>query len=62
MERSPNETLQLTALHAPGCATREALFAELRVGEHYAPMCQFRDGAGKPQHALVGTVALVTVR
>jgi len=34
LERSPNETLQLTALHASGCTTREALYAELRAGEH----------------------------
>jgi len=25
-------------------------------------MRQFRDGAGKPQHAMLGMVALVTVR
>jgi len=25
-------------------------------------MGQFRDGAGKPQHAMLGMVALVTVR
>jgi hypothetical protein len=47
---------------APGQTTREALYAELRTGEQYALMCQFRDGAGKPQHAMLGMVALVTVR
>jgi len=25
-------------------------------------MCQFRNGAGKPQHAMLGMVALLTVR
>jgi len=25
-------------------------------------MCQFRDGPGKPQHAMLGMVALLTVQ
>lgn len=47
---------------APGETTREALYVELHSGERYALMCQFRDGAGKPQHAMLGMVALLTVR
>lgn len=47
---------------APGETTREALYVELHAGERYALMCQFRDSAGKPQHAMLGMVALLTVR
>ena len=47
---------------APGETTREALYVDLHAGERYALMCQFRDSAGKPQHAMLGMVALLTVR
>jgi len=47
---------------APGGTTREALYVDLHLGERYALMCQFRDSAGKPQHAMLGMVALLTVR
>jgi len=47
---------------APGGTTREALYVDLHSGERYALMCQFRDGPGKPQHAMLGMVALLTVQ
>lgn len=47
---------------APGDSVREALLVELRRGERYALLCQFRDSAGKPRHSQLGMVGLIEVR
>src|SRR5262245_58430853 len=47
---------------APGDSVREALLVELRAGERYALLCQFRDSAGKPPHTQLGMVGLLEVR
>jgi hypothetical protein len=44
-----------------GLTAPERVLIEAVPGELYALMCQFRDSAGKPQHASLGMVALVRV-
>jgi hypothetical protein len=44
-----------------GLTTPERVLIKAMPGELYALMCQFRDAAGKPQHANLGMVALVRV-
>jgi hypothetical protein len=44
-----------------GLMAPERVLIEAKPGELYALMCQFRDAAGKPQHASLGMVALVRV-
>ena len=45
----------------PGLTAPERVLIQAVPGELYALMCQFRDSAGKPQHASLGMVALVRV-
>ncbi len=45
----------------PGLTAPERVLIQAAPGELYALMCQFRDSAGKPQHANLGMVALVRV-
>ena len=56
------QSAPLQSQHHVGGATREALYVDLRAGERYALICQFRDQAGAPQHAQRGMVALLEVR
>jgi len=44
-----------------GLTAPERVLVQAVPGEVYALMCQFRDSAGKPQHASLGMVALVRV-
>jgi hypothetical protein len=44
-----------------GLTAPERVLVQAVPGELYALMCQFRDSAGKPQHASLGMVALVRV-
>jgi len=45
----------------PGQDAPERVWIDLKPGELYALMCQFRDSAGKPQHASMGMVALLHI-
>ncbi len=44
-----------------GMTAPERILIQAIPGELYALMCQFRDSAGRPQHASLGMVALVRV-
>lgn len=45
-----------------GVTAREEVLVQLRPGERYALICEFRDEPTKPKHAALGMVALVEVR
>ena len=47
---------------SPGDSVREAILVQLRPGERYALLCQFRDSAGTPPHTQLGMVGLLEVR
>ena len=55
-DASGSELIANAGLTAP-----ERVLIQAVPGELYALMCQFRDSAGKPQHASLGMVALVRV-
>ena len=46
----------------PGVTAHEEVMVQLKRGEHYALMCQFRDAPEKPRHTALGMVALLEVR
>jgi hypothetical protein len=45
-----------------GVTAREEVLVQLRRGERYALICEFRDAPTKPKHAALGMVALLEVR
>jgi hypothetical protein len=45
----------------PHDTTSERILVDLKSGEMYALVCEFRDGPGKPKHALLGMFALLQV-